>query len=273
MMIENELGNVPLFLGQLTSPEIMKFGENVRIAILAVGSIEQHGSHLPIHTDYFTASNIAEQGLRLAREKTSKPLAFIAPGIPYGGPGIGMTDWPGTICVRPTILMEFIKDIVDRLVFSGFDTLVILNGCVGNIPILSLTVGMLKDSHPKSNFILVEFASSLEEFNAHQRESAQGEMGHADEIETSIMLVLDPDHVHMSQASRESINHPSSEVSWDYGAHNRFYWPENFKKMTKSGVIGNSTFGTKEKGISILNSSIERFSDILIHINNSIEKK
>jgi creatinine amidohydrolase len=91
-------------------------------------------------------------------------------------------------------------------------------------------------------------------------------MGHADEFETSIMLVIDPDHVQMENAVRETLNHTSPEVSWDYGAVNRFFWPEKFKRMTKSGVIGDPTLATVEKGEFILRSSIDQFADVLLHI-------
>jgi creatinine amidohydrolase/Fe(II)-dependent formamide hydrolase-like protein len=63
---------------------------------------------------------------------------------------------------------------------------------------------------------------------------------------------IDPEHVQMENAVRETLNHTSPEVSWDYGAVNRFFWPEKFKRMTKSGVIGDPTLGTVEKGEFIL---------------------
>lgn len=264
---DNKWNQWPLFLHEMTSPEISEATESVKIAILVVGSIEQHGAHLPISTDFATADYVAREGLSKARSEASHPIAFISPGIPYGGPGLGMTEWPGTLCVRPNVLIDFVSDICSRLVASGFRNVVIVNGCVGNLATLNLAVKQLKNSHESGNFILVEHACSISGFNQKLRESEPNEMGHADEIETSIMLIIDPSHVYMDKAVRETLDHSSPEVSWDYIARNRFFWPEEFMKMTKSGVIGNATLGTAEKGEFILKESIERFADILLHIH------
>ncbi|MCJ7622332.1 MAG: creatininase family protein [Anaerolineaceae bacterium] len=257
----------PLFLSKMTTHEIVEALDSVKIAILVVGSIEQHGAHLPINTDFVTAEYVVLEGLKIARSEISHPVAFIAPGIPYGGPGLGMTEWPGTLCVRPTVLIDFVSDVCGGLVVSGFKYIVIVNGCVGNVAALALAVKQLKNSNPTADFILVETACPIADFNRGPRESEPNEMGHADEFETSIMLVIDPKHVYMEKAVRETINHPSPEVSWDYGAVNRFFWPEQFKKMTKSGVIGNPTLGTLEKGEVILKGSAMKFADILLHIH------
>jgi len=83
----------PLHLRKMTSKQIGEALKTVKIALMPVGSIEQHGPHLPIDTDLATVEYLAQESVKLVRQQTSQPIAFIVPSLPFG---ITLEmDWPG----------------------------------------------------------------------------------------------------------------------------------------------------------------------------------
>lgn len=256
----------PLYLRKMASNEISEMVQLAKIAVLPIGSIEQHGNHLPIDTDLTTVEYLAEQGIRTVRQAVAQPVALIAPSIPYGGPEIGMSEWVGTICLKPSTLLEVVADVGSGLIASGFRYVLLLNGCVGNIPVLTLATQKLKRENRNGNFLLVGSTWEMPEVINKVRTSAPGGLGHACELETSTSLVIDPDHVYLEKAAAERLKHLSNEITFDFDHTNPFYWPLPFGEMTQSGVIGDPTEASVEKGKVILEANIQRIADVLCHI-------
>jgi creatinine amidohydrolase len=105
--------------------------ENVRqqaaqgILLLPVGTVEQHGPHLPLSVDI-------EIPTRIAYRVAEKTNGFVAPAISYGARSLpqsgGSPEIPGTIRVRGSVLTEYLKDVIAGYVSMGFRSIVILNG-------------------------------------------------------------------------------------------------------------------------------------------------
>ena len=105
--------------------------ENVRaeagqgILILPVGTVEQHGPHLPLTVDI-------EIPVRIASRVMETVHGFVAPAITYGARSLpqsgGSPDLPGTIRVRGNVLTEYLKDVIAGYVGMGFRSIVVLNG-------------------------------------------------------------------------------------------------------------------------------------------------
>ncbi len=264
-----ETGEWPLFLRKMTSPQIGEAVKTVKIALMAVGSLEQHGPHLPIDCDLATVEYLAEHAVRKAREQSGHPVCLIAPALPFG---ITLEmDWPGHLHLRSSTHMAVLKDLGTQLVRTGFDYVVFLNGCVGNIGTVNVAVSDLKEAFPKSDFIAIGSVWTMPE--AIVRNSGPGGMGHACELETSIELVIDPEHVHMDHAVNEHIRHPSPLISYDFDQVQPFYWPVHFADMTRSGVIGDAKEATAENGRLILEANVERIANLLCHINSLAQQK
>lgn len=258
----------PLYLQKLSWPAIREAAQHVRIVILPVGSIEQHGPHLPIDVDTTTASFLAVEATRKASKNLGKRAALIGPTIPFGGPGLGMDEWPGTIRLRPQVFIDLYKDIGSCLARAGFQYVIALNGCYGNVASLTLACQLLKVEFPDTHFIALDSVWADKEVITQVRESAAGGTGHAGEVETSIMLAIDPEHVDMTQAIDEIPGHPSSKVSFDFSSQSPYTWPVSFSQMTQSGVMGRATLGSRDKGEKILQAAVDRIAGFLIEFNN-----
>jgi creatinine amidohydrolase len=95
------------------------------ILVLPLGSVEQHGPHLPLTVDF-------EIPLRIASMLVEKVKGFVAPAVFYGARSLPQTGGepgiPGTVHVRGSVLTEYLKDLIAGYIATGFRFLVILNG-------------------------------------------------------------------------------------------------------------------------------------------------
>lgn len=269
MTSENPSGQTPLFLRKMTSSEIGAAVKITKIALMAVGSIEQHGPHLPVDCDLSTVEYLAEHSVHKAREQSGHPVALIAPALPFGVT-LEM-DWPGHLHLRSSTHMAVLHDIGAQLIKTGFDYVVFLNGCVGNIGTVNVAASDLKEEFPKKDFIVINSAWAMPE--GIVRNSGAGGMGHACELETALELVIDPEHVHMERAVNEHIRHPSPLISYDFDKVQPFYWPVHFADMTTSGVIGDPLEATAENGRIVLDANVQRIAELLCHINLIAQSK
>lgn len=253
----------PIYLRKMSAPQIGEAVQGAKIALMAVGSIEQHGAHLPIDTDLSTVEYLAEHGLRRARARTGKAVAYIAPALPFGVT-LEMA-WPGHLHLRSSTHIAVLFDIGSQLIKSGFHAVLFLNGCVGNIATLNVAISDLKERWPEAHFISAGSTWAMPQ--AIKRNSGPGGMGHAGELETSTQLVIDPQHVQMDLAVDEHIKHPSPWISYDFDQAQPFHWPVHFADLTESGVIGEASVATAENGREILEANVERIASILCHID------
>jgi creatinine amidohydrolase len=269
-LVNKDVAAWPLYLAKMTSSEIEKVVERVKIVLLPVGSIEQHGIHLPIDTDWATSEYLAREGVLAARSASGQPTALIAPGMPFGGPGLAMDGWPGTITLRPEVFIDVIIDIGHSVADMGFSVMVMLNGCFGNNAAMTLAAQKLKGLIPEKHFILLDSFWAMPEIIRELRETEPGGIGHAGEIETSIQLAIDPQHVHLELSRSERMKHPSPSISFDSDEPWPFQWAIPFRELTQSGVIGDPTVASAEKGQAVLKANVERISRALRHIHGLV---
>ncbi|MBU1186271.1 MAG: creatininase family protein, partial [Acidobacteria bacterium] len=125
-------------LGELTWPEAKVRFKEVDVALLPVGSIEQHGPHLPLDTDAFDADYLA----RRVAENCSFPKPLVLPLVPYGV-SYHHEDFAGTMSVSPRTLSRIIYDIGICAARNGIKKLVIINAHGGNVPSLQFAAQMI----------------------------------------------------------------------------------------------------------------------------------
>jgi creatinine amidohydrolase len=161
----------------------------VRTVIVPVGSTEQHGPHLPVGTDTMVAITLAEAAAR-------RGGALVAPPLWYGWSPHHMV-LPGTITIRPEVLIEIVYDVITSLNRHGFDRFVLLNGHrVVNIAWLQIAAERAKRELGIKAVIFDPAYMSKEIVQS----LGWGELGHSDEIESSHMWHAYPDLVRMERA-------------------------------------------------------------------------
>lgn len=214
------------------------------VVIVPIGSTEQHGYHLPLGTDVYLAEALAER----AAEKTG---ALVYPSIHFGY-SWSWRDKIGTVAVRQNILQETLKDVVRSVERYGVKLLVFLNGHEANGSTMKYAIREIQDETDVK--VLGMFYPGMKEiYNEYMETPTWGGMFHACEFETSLMLAVKPEIVHMERAVEE---YPARPIV--YGMDNT-----SIGDLSVSGTYGNPIPATAEKGAAMLEQFAENISAII----------
>ncbi|MEM2378626.1 MAG: creatininase family protein [Candidatus Methanomethylicia archaeon] len=213
------------------------------VIIIPIGSIEQHGYHLPLGSDTYVA-------IALAEDAALKTGALITPPIWFGWSPHHMA-LPGTINIRPEVLIEFLYDILTSLIKHGFRKFVIINGHrIVNIPWIQITAEKVQREYSVKISIFDPAYMSKEIAD----KLGFGPIGHAEEIETSHILFKFPDLTSMEKAKdyipmERKLYHIDPRSNKD----TLCYIPSRKEDIERirdisGGAIGNPTKASQEKG-------------------------
>jgi len=210
------------------------------IAILPVGSTEQHGPQNPLGTDHLIARYIGEEAAKRAK-------VVCLPTVPFGVSSHHKQFW-GTVHVNPDVFKAYVRDVCFSLKDYGVRKIVVVNGHGGNTPALVELAHELRDQGiVVSIFVWWEVARKRlpKIFNAD-------ELGHAAAEETSVNLILHPRLVNMSKAVDEKPRRPFFDAS-TFGINYRL----DTADYTSSGVFGTSTTASAKKGKKVIEAVLD----------------
>ncbi len=176
-------GRRPILLEELTSAEFARLVKRKPLVIVPFGSVEEHGSHLPLCTDSFQAEDVAN---RVAPEFG----AVVCPSIRYGECK-STRNFPGTLSLTFDTVRALAFDIVSELARNGVDKVVLLSGHAGKDHMAALREGALM-AVEKDRKLRVMVLSDYDIAYELRGKEFSSEDGHAGEIETSRMLNIRP---------------------------------------------------------------------------------
>ena len=230
----------------------------VDTAILPCGAIEQHGPHLPLDLDYFDVVHLA----RKVAEACQDPKPFVLPPLPYGV-SYHHSDFKGTVCVTNNALSALVYDIGMSLAHNGIKKLVILNGHGDNAPTLNYAAQMI--NRDAKIFVCVE-TGETSDVDIYELADTRNDI-HAGEIETSTALALRPELVDMSKAEDHTLDLDNEYLS--FTSERGVSWFVHTKRLSSSGVMGNSTMATAEKGERMWQIMIAKMTEFVETIKNT----
>jgi creatinine amidohydrolase/Fe(II)-dependent formamide hydrolase-like protein len=224
-------------LGELSWPMAERRLREIDVALLPVGAVEQHGPHLPLDTDAFDADYLA----RRVAEACSDPKPLVLPLVPYGV-SYHHDDFPGTISVSNEALSRLVYDIGMSCARTGVTKLVVINGHGGNTATLQFAAQMInRDAHI---FTCVDTGETSDVDLAELCDTDNDV--HAGEIETATSLAIRPDLVDMDAA--EAFVPSFSSRYLDFTTKRSVEWYARTSKISASGVLGDPTLATADKG-------------------------
>jgi creatinine amidohydrolase len=216
-----------------------------KVVILPVGHTEQHAFHAPLSTD----TKIIE-AIGVGTAQAVPPEALCLPVFPYGV-STHRRSFPGTFNVGGRAFEDFWLAVLDALVAHGFTRFYLMSGHGGNCSFLVNVVKYAGEKYPAifcaTSFLYLSGPQGVAALEA-RRQSPPGGMGHACELETSLMLHLRPDLIHLERAVDELdfISTPSYSMDWIEGGALAANPP--WEDDTRSGAYGAGSLGTAEKG-------------------------
>jgi len=232
---------------ELTWVDIGDMIKKIATVILPVGSVEQHGPHLPLACDTIGAYMFS---LEIAKHFDGKIL--VLPPIYYGVSEHHM-DFPGTITVSPETLIRLVVEIAESLSRHGVKRLIIINGHGGNTDALNIAIRRI---HTQLH-MNVSLINPWELISDVIEETLESDVyGHACEFETSLAFVEMPELVRVDRIKDPKIR--SIGRYFDIWGKNRAHTPWRTKDFTDTGSIGYPSKATKEKGMKLWKSMLER---------------
>jgi creatinine amidohydrolase len=230
-----------------TDIQAMPDKENV-VIIQPVGAIEQHGPHLPIIVD--SAIAVSVLGKALAKLDSSVP-AYALPPLYYGKSN---EHWhfPGTITLSAQTLLTVLVEMAESIYRSGFRKLVLMNAHGGQPQVMEIAA---RDIHQKYEDFLVFplFTWRVPHIAKELLSPKELEFGiHAGDAETSLLLSILPEQVKMERAVAEYPHGLPEDSLLSMEGKLPFAWVT--RDLTQSGVLGDATVATREKGDRLLES-------------------
>ena len=225
-----------------TSTTIDERDRRAQVAILPIGSFEQHGPYLPLITDTVIATSICHE-LALAYPLFELPPVTMSCSHEHSA-------WPGTVSISPRTLYSVVTDVADSVTRSGLSALVLVNAHGGNY-VLS---NVVQEANAHGTRMAL-FPAGPDWNNARVAaglESTMHEDMHAGEIETSILLHTHPELVKDGFESADCI-----------ADDRRYLLVEGMAGYTRSGVIGRPSLSSAEKGKAVMAALVQSFADLL----------
>lgn len=224
----------------LSNIEIENWKKKSDQIIIPIGSLEQHGPHLPVSTDTI----IIEY---LAKKIAEKIQSLYIPAITFG---ISFEHEPlFNISLSNNTFSNLIGDICVSLAKYGMNNIILLNGHHGNMGsmyYISQNISHKVPSNIRLNFI--NYWNLMNDFD------------HAGEIETSLLLAINTKMVKMKMARANTKEICGSKVAYS----SLTSIPGSFPKITGNGVWGDPTKASIKKGRSLLDGLMQKLEQTLI---------
>ncbi|HEX3425514.1 MAG TPA: creatininase family protein [Acidimicrobiales bacterium] len=250
-------------LAELRAPEVAERLAPSSVLIQPIAAIEQHGPHLPLATDLLVAESTVDA---VVAERGEELDLWVLPSLAYGKSN--EHAWaPGTIWLSATTLLGVLDDLGRSLATLPTKRLAFVNGHGGNTQLLAVANRELRLAHGLLTFLLHPSVPPDSGGGPPAGVTEDTELGmgiHAGRDETSLILHLRPDLVDMAAAVRCVPEALAANRHVRFGGDVGFGWLS--KDLHPSGVIGDPTTATAERGKALFESMVANLGEALAEV-------
>lgn len=251
-----------------TAPEIRDLAsDNGSVLVVPIGSIEQHGRHLPVATDSLLVSAVAHLGVERIRED----IPVLTLPTFWSGYSPHHLSFGGTVSLEFEHMQRALEDVIDSALSNGFDAVLLLNGHGGNAALVDGIVSTIGTDHSEAEVLGLTYFQLAQSFIGEIRDSDPGGMGHGGEFETSLMLYLHEDLVKTNELEGTPMNEPYDQALDDMFTGGPLGVYRGFEEYSETGAIGDPNLASAEKGEQIYERLGDELEAVLrqIHDQNS----
>ncbi len=231
-----------MILEELTMTEFKNHLRRTQTIIFPFGTVEEHGRHLPLHTDTLIVNEILKRAVK-------KRKVFLAPPVHYGV-CTTTSKHPGTISITPEALRKFTTDIVKDAFQKGLRNFILISGHGGGLHMSALREVAEILIEELDGIKVAVFSPYDILFSELSSLTDTPDDSHAGELETSLVLSLAPGLV-KGRSQEEYPKFPKPFVVKD----KLKYW--------RGGVWGNPAKATREKGERAIRLIVKKIIDII----------
>lgn len=228
------------------------------LVIIPVGSIEEHGHHNPLGTDYYIAKKAAYDIGKLSNTP-------VAPIMPIGNAS-NLMGFPGTISVEPEVLRDVLLQVCEGFIHHGAKRFLFINGHGGNTATIKMVSNILFDKYQV-------FSTQTEWWITLKQMSEFPCNDHGGKYETSMMMAVDDKIVDMSVAKTVLRKNLTDKIAFDeYGLKfNGVTLPPSFSLHTVTEV-GNYGAKAEEASIELGEKMYEKYIEYCVELAEEIRK-
>ena len=239
----------PKLLGEMTSPDVEAVLKTSDVALVAAGSTEQHGPHLPLWTDTFSGETLCRRVIARLQEDG---LSAVGTVLPYA-PTSDRMRWPGTLTLSNDTFLALARDVGRSLFRHGFRKILWLVCHLDSYGPLLVVARDLVDELGAQTAVLWGWLRVGDYDARHELSTSDspGADGHAGEMETSRVLASHPNLVDMSLAGSYFPEGSKEKIAYDELVLNGgavYAPPADFGEVSASGFVGRADLATAEKG-------------------------
>lgn len=244
-------------------------GEAARtIAVLPVAATEQHGPHLPLSVDTVLVDGVVKAALpHLAAELKVLFLPTQAVGL-----SPEHARFPGTLTLKTETILRLWTDIGESVAAAGVKKLVLFNAHGGNVSVMDLVARDLRARLDMLVYSVSWFSLPLLDAQGQDVKAlfSAGEHRfgiHAGDIETSMMLALDPQHVEMDLARNFASSAQVRAQQFDIlgnGTSAKLGW--QIQDYNPAGAVGNAGAATPDKGRAVVDAAGRALARLLAQV-------
>src|SRR5690606_23636940 len=220
------------------------------VVVLPIGSLEQHGRHMPLGTDTILASEVS-----LAAAASAGDVVVLPP--PWYGFSPHHMRFAGSVTLRAETLMALCEDVVGSVVGHGFRRILVVNGHGGNGGVIDVLASTLGHRHyGEARIVTLTYFALARDSIAALRQSGPGGMGHACEFETSLVQHLRPDLVKIDRARTTYPDPGSPYLTTDLIGSQAVRVYHDFGDLSPTGTLGDPALASPEAGRAFFDGSV-----------------
>jgi creatinine amidohydrolase len=246
-------------------PEIRDIAEeDGSILIVPIGSLEQHGYHLPTGTDTILVDAVATRGA----ERVAEDVPILKTPPLWVGYSPHHTPFGGTVTGEFDTLHDQIEQVVATALDNGFDSVLLLNGHGGNGPLVSAATATVGEAHPEAEILGLTYFELGAYFADEVRDSALGGMAHGGELETSMLLHLHPELVDAERMGATHWENEYDRAPSDLLGSGPLSVTLDVEEWSESGAMGDVSAVSAAKGERFLDGFVDEMEALLREVHD-----